>query len=70
MSQRSFVLQKIVWQLFSATCKSYTVSKKLEHTDMAFLLSSDGCQGRKLQGKNFIFTRRKIDEEELLLMIA
>ena len=29
-----------------------------------------GCQGRKLQRKNFIFTRRKIDEEELLPMIA
>ena len=29
-----------------------------------------GCQGRKLQQKNFIFTRRKIDEKEVLLMIA
>ena len=28
------------------------------------------CQGRKLQRKNFVFIRRKIDEEELLLMIA
>ena len=27
-----------------------------------------GCQGRKLQRKNFISIRRKIDKEELLLM--
>ena len=29
-----------------------------------------GCHGRKLQQKNYIFTNRKIDEEELLLTIA
>ena len=38
--------------------EEYTVSKKLEHTEMGCLLS--WMSGQR---KNFLFTRRKIDEE-------
>ena len=64
-------LQKIVSQSFSANCKSCTASKKLEHAETACLLS--WMSAKETSAKNFIFTRRKIDKEELLespLMIA
>ena len=59
MSQRALHVQKIVSQPFSANRESHTVIANLSiqkwHT------YHHGCQGRKLQRKNFIFTRRKID---------
>ena len=39
---------------------SHWQQKKLVHK---WHVDYHGCQGRKLQRKNFIFTRRKIDEE-------
>ena len=41
--------------------KSHTVSKKLEHTEIACLLS--WMSGKETSTKNFIFTRRKVDKE-------
>ena len=61
MSQLSFVFTENCLAIVFSERKSQTLSTKHEHTEMACL---------KLQRKNFIFTRRKIDEEELLLMIA
>ena len=49
---------------------SLTLSvKKLEHTKMACLLSWISWKKTSAK-KNFIFTRKRIDGEELLLMIA
>ena len=53
-------LQKIVSQPFSANREPHTVIANL--TVQKWHAYHHGCQGRKLQPKNFIFTRRKIDQ--------
>ena len=68
MSQRSFVFTENCLAIVLSE-RSHTVSEKVEHTEMAFLYFMDVREGN-CSKKNFIFTRRKTDEEELLLMIA
>ena len=53
-------LQKIVSQPSSANCEPHTVIANL--SIQKWHAYHHGCQGRKLQRKNFIFTRRKIDQ--------
>ena len=52
-------LEKITSQPFSASHEAHTVIANL--TIQKWHAYHHGCQGRKLQWKNFIFTRRKID---------
>ena len=52
-------LQKIVSQPFSANREPHTAIATLSM--QKWHAYHHECQGRKLQRKNFIFTRRKID---------
>ena len=54
-----FHLQKIVSQPFSANGEPHTVIANL--SIQKWHAYHHGCQERKLQRKNFIFKRRKID---------
>ena len=62
MSHRSFIFTENCFAIsFSANSKSHIVSKKLERTEMACLLS--WMSGKETSAKKLYFTRRKIDEE-------
>ena len=52
-------LQKIVSQPFSANREPHTAIANLNI--QKWYVYHRGCQGRKIQRNNFIFTRRKID---------
>ena len=59
MSQKSLHLQKIVSQPFSANLEPHTTIAN--PNIQKWHVYHHGCQGRKLQRKKVIFTRRKID---------
>ena len=60
MSQRSYIYRNLFGNR-SQRSVSLTLQGKPEQTEMAVYYH--GCQGRKLQQKNFSVTRRRIDKE-------
>ena len=69
MSQRSFCIYK---KLFRNSSQRTVLTLSVKNLNIQkWHVYYNGCQGRNTSGKsNFIFTRKKIDEEQLLLMIA
>ena len=62
MSQRSFAFTENCLAIVLSEPVSFTLSVKNLSIQKRHVYYH-GCQGRKRQRKNFIFTRRKIDEE-------